>query len=226
MVPRAHPKPRAQTQPSKLGRLSRVTLKRLIAHKVDTLDVAGLRRLAIELHIALSDESPGTAKRQTPIPKTSRRARPKVTGVPAPLELVGWGTGELVNLEQGAVGLDTVTIDDSATDWAQSELLGAGEMAARLRVSRATLDNWRTASKALAFRKGVRNYVYPARQFERFGPVEGLDRVLPHFAAAEDAWEWLVTPNRITQGDIPLDRLRAGHLAEVERAAEGALDYA
>ena len=117
-------------------------------------------------------------------------------------------------------------MDDASSDWASSELLGAGETAARLDVARATLDNWRRAGKAVAFRKGVRNYLYPARQFDRFGPVEGLDRVLPHFATVEDAWEWLVTPNRHTGGEPPIERLRARRADEVARAAEGALDYA
>jgi hypothetical protein len=116
-------------------------------------------------------------------------------------------------------------VDDEALDWAASDLYGAGDMAKILNVSRATLDNWRTANKVIAFRKGIRNYVYPARQFERFGPVEGLDQVLGYFSSPEGAWEWLVAPNRYTNNEPPLERLRAKHVNEVVRAAEGALDF-
>jgi len=141
-------------------------------------------------------------------------------------ELSGSGVGQTIGLEEGRAGLDALTIEDTSSDWASSELLGAGETTARLEVARATLDNWRNAGKVVAFRKGVRNYVYPIRQFERFGPIEGLDRVLAQFPAAEDAWEWLVTPNCSTGGEPPIERLKAKQVDEVARAAEGALDYA
>ena len=226
MSMRTQAKSRAAPPSRTVERASRLTLKRLIERKIDTLGVADLRRLANELNVLGSGESDGTVERPAPSPKAAGRLKPDSAPVRPAREIAGRGIGELLTVEQGGADLDAMTVEDGATDWAQSELLGAGEMAARLRVSRATLDNWRVASKVIAFRKGVRNYVYPVRQFERFGPVEGLDRVLAHFANAEDAWEWLVTPSRVTHGDAPLDRLRAGHLAEVERAAEGALDYA
>lgn len=142
------------------------------------------------------------------------------------VDLGGAGTGPLVSLAVGTAALDEVTRDDETGDWAMSELLGAGDAAARLDVARATLDNWRRAGKAIAFRKGVRNYVYPMRQFERLRPVDGLDRAVARFATAEDAWEWLVAPNRHTGGAAPIDRLRAGRVDEVVSAAEGARDYA
>lgn len=104
-------------------------------------------------------------------------------------------------------------------------MLGAGDMAERLGVARTSLDNWRRAHKILAFRKGVRNYVYPVRQFERLAPLEGLDRVRACFGDDDTAWEWLVTPNRHTGDAAPIERLRKGKIDEVARAAEGALDY-
>ncbi len=72
----------------------------------------------------------------------------------------------------------------------------------------------------------MRNYVYPTRQFDGRRPIEGLDRIIPFFVMREDAWEWLVTPNRMTGDLAPIERLRAGRIDEIVRAAEGALDFA
>jgi hypothetical protein len=181
---------------------SRQVLVRAIEEKVHHLSFDRLKQLAAELGV----EEPGAESKPAPV-------------------IEGSGLGPLVSLEEGEARLDEITVDDLSTDWAATELLGAGEMAKRLDVARATLDNWRTANKVIAFRKGVRNYVYPTRQFERFGPVEGLDRVVGVFPSPEEAWEWLVTPNRYTNDEAPIDRLRARHINEVARAAEGAHDF-
>lgn len=142
------------------------------------------------------------------------------------LEFAGEGVGELLSASAAQAALDRITVDEEATDWAQSELLGAGEVAERLDIARSTLDNWRRAGKALAFPKGVRNYIFPMAQFEGTRPVPGLDSVRKHFASDEDAWEWLVTPNRMTSNAMPLEWLRIGHDGDVTKAAEGSLDYA
>lgn len=146
--------------------------------------------------------------------------------VTSAVEFVGGGVGEVLSASAARTALDVITVDEDATDWAYSELLGAGEVAEKLEVSRSTLDNWRRAGKALAFPKGVRNYIFPITQFEGARPIPGLDGVRKHFASDEDAWEWLVTPNRMTKNAMPLDWLREGHRGEVTKAAEGALDYA
>jgi len=56
--------------------------------------------------------------------------------------------------------------------------------------------------------------------------LTGLDRVAALFASPEDAWEWLVAPNRMTDGEPPIEKLRDGKFQMVRNAAEGALDYA
>lgn len=139
-------------------------------------------------------------------------------------KLAGGGLGKLLSRTDALADLDAITEDDR-DEWAETELLGAGEMAERLGVARTSLDNWRRAHKVLAFRKGVRNFVYPVRQFERLAPLEGLDRVRAYFSDDETAWEWLVTPNRYTADAEPIERLRKGKIEEVASAAEGALDY-
>ncbi|WP_046869039.1 hypothetical protein [Microvirga massiliensis] len=136
------------------------------------------------------------------------------------------GLGPLVSLEEGEARLDAITVDDASTDWAVSDLLRASDMAARLQVLPTTLDSWRIANKVIAFPKGDQDFTYPTRQFEQSGPMEGIDRVLAHFPSPGEAWEWLVTPNRYTNDEAPIDRLRARHIDEVARAAEGANDFA
>lgn len=140
-------------------------------------------------------------------------------------KLTGAGIGKLLSAAEGAAQLDGITVGEDGDRWAETELLGAGDMAERLGVARTSLDNWRRAHKILAIRKGVRNFVYPVRQFERLAPVEGLDRVREHFSDDETTWEWLVTPNRYTGNAEPIEWLRQGKADAVAHAAEGALDY-
>ena len=88
------------------------------------------------------------------------------------------------------------------------------------------MGRWTTGVKIFAFRKGLRNYLYPLRQFTHLRPVEGLDKVAARFSCQEEAWEWLMAPNRMTGGKPPIDILHEGKINEVVDAAEGALDFA
>lgn len=165
-------------------------------------------------------------QRSSPDPeRLARKVLEAASDSPATRKLAGRSLGKLVSEAQGQSRLDAITVEDDPSHRPATETLGAGEMAIALGVARASLDNWRRAHKILALRKGVRNYVYPTRQFDRHAPVEGLDRVRAHFSDDETAWDWLVTPNPYTDGAAPLDRLRKGKIEEVVRAAEGALDY-
>lgn len=141
------------------------------------------------------------------------------------LFIKGSDLGPLVSLEEGAALLDEITVDDDSTDWAASELLAADRMVEKLGISAATLESWRVSGKVIAFHKDAHEFVYPARQFYHSRPIEGIDRVAGYFPAPEEAWEWLVTPNRYTDSVAPIVRLQAGHIDEVIRAADGALDY-
>jgi len=186
----------------------------LFQQKVGAASMVALRELAAAL------------QRPSPVGDTLARAVVSILDeTPAARKLAGSGLGEVLSESEAKARLDTLTVDDESDEWAATELLGAGETAARLGIARASLDNWRRAHKILAFRKGVRNFVYPARQFARQGPLEGLDRVRRHFDADDTAWEWLVTPNRFTGGIEPIEWLRRGKVDDVAQAAEGALDY-
>jgi hypothetical protein len=78
----------------------------------------------------------------------------------------GSGLGPLLSLEEGQARLDDITVDDASTDWAASERLSATALAERLQIFLVTLDAWRTANKAVAFRNDAGEYIYPVRQFE------------------------------------------------------------
>jgi hypothetical protein len=101
----------------------------------------------------------------------------------------GSGLGPLISLEEGEARLDEITVNDDSTDWAASELLGTDDMAATLGIPVATLEDWRAGATAIAFRNEANEFVYPARQFDRSRPIEGLDRVVGYFPSSEEAWE-------------------------------------
>lgn len=190
------------------------TVTHLFQQKVGALNIATLRELANALQRPNADGDK-LAHALVAVLEDATPAR----------KIAGSGLGQILAEPEARARLDSLTVEDESDEWAATELLGAGETAARLGIARASLDNWRRANKILAFRKGVRNFVYPARQFGRKGPVEGLDRVRKHFDADDTAWEWLVTPNRFMGGGEPIEWLRKGKIDEVARAAEGAHDY-
>ena len=197
---------------------ARAALTRAIEDKVEQMDMAGLLDLATALKV--------------PVPAAVKAICGRVRKPVAPHSadgskvLQGSGIGPVVSAAEGSKLLDAITVDNESADWMESDFVGAGELAERLNISRGTLDNWRKAGKIIALRKGLRNFVYPLRQFERRRPVEGLDLVAPIFASPEEAWEWLVAPNRMTDGKPPIEVLRDGNVPAVTSAAEGAFDYA
>lgn len=197
---------------------SRAALTKAIENKVERMNMAGLLELAATLKVPVSGAAKITRPRE---PKPAQRtARPEHT------LLQGRGIGPVVSAAEGGRLLDAITVDENRSDWLESDLVGAGELVTRLKISRGTLDNWRKAKKIIALRKGLRNFVYPLRQFERRGPVDGLELVTPFFSTPEETWEWLVAPNRKTDDQPPIEKLRSGDVALVTSAAAGAFDYA
>lgn len=198
--------------------LGKRALTKAIARRVENMDMAGLLELAATLKVPV----PATAK--TP-QRSERKSLPRAARQEEKI-LQGRGIGPVVSAAEGSRLLDAITVDDESTDWAESDMVGAGDLVKRLTISRGTLDNWRKANKIIALRKGLRNFLYPLRQFGRRRPVEGLDLVASYFTSPEEAWEWLVAPNRMTEGKPPIDKLRDGDVPMVTSAAEGAFDYA
>lgn len=203
----------------KPSHLTRAALTKAIESKVERMPLHDLVELASALKVAVP----------AVVAKAIRRREPKSVSSSALSKgrvLEGGGVGPVVSAAEGSRLLDAITVDDQAGDWAESEVVGAGDLVQRLNIARGTLDNWRKAGKVIALRKGLRNFLYPLRQFDRRRPVEGLDEVVEHFASAEEAWEWLVAPNRMTDGKAPIDALHAGDVRGVVSAAAGAFDYA
>jgi hypothetical protein len=194
-----------------------------IAHILRHPDLRGLETAWRGL-MQLAIQMPGARIRVLNMPDADR-LRIIETSSNAAIELKGGGLGAILPIEEGTSRLNAMAVDEKSTDWINSPLLGTGGMARKLDVARATLDNWRKGHHALAFRKGIRNFVYPTRQFGRSAPVEGLKYIRFCFSDDEEAWEWLVEPNRLTAGNAPIDWLHLGRTEDVIRAAEGALDY-
>jgi len=202
----------------KQAHMARLALTRAIESKVERMDMAGLVELATALKVPIPVTASATSARQRKVPARSAPRQDKV--------LQGSGIGPVVSASEGGKLLDAITVDENSGDWAESEVLGAGELVERLNISRGTLDNWRKAHKIVALRKGLRNYVYPLRQFDRRRPVPGLDAIATFFPSVEEMWEWLVAPNRMTGGKPPIEALRDGEVPAVTGAAEGAFDFA
>ncbi len=196
----------------------RLALAKAIESRVEKMDMAALIELATALKIAVPAATKALREREQ---KPHLRSSSKTSNV-----LHGRGIGPVISAAEGSRLLDAITIDDDTSDWVESDLLGAGDLVQQLSISRGTLDNWRKANRIIALRKGLRNFLYPFRQFEHRRPLEGLDSVASFFASPEEAWEWLVAPNRMTGGKPPIDTLRDGNVPMVTSAAEGAFDYA
>jgi len=94
-----------------------------------------------------------------------------------------------------------------------------------LGVSRETVNQWRQSGRILGWRRGLRNYSYPAWQIHRGALLAGLEAVLPSLAAkTKDALEiadyFLSESEEL--GGRPLDLLRN---ADVEPVVEHANRY-
>lgn len=137
-----------------------------------------------------------------------------------PTVLVGSGIGAILSETDAMARLTSVSRDVASSEWADSEVLDAERTAARLSVDVAQLDIWRRACQIL-----VLDDAFPWRQFDRDGPIQGLDQVRSQFDSDETAWEFLISQNPYTGGQPPIEWLRNGHVAEVVNAAAGASDY-
>jgi len=142
------------------------------------------------------------------------------------LNLVGEGHGKLLSRHEAERRLAAVAETVAPEAWAGSELASPTELKTRLGVSRSTLNNWRSHGRVVALRKGLRNHVYPLRQFQGAAPIEGLGAIIAAHVSAEEAWDWLISPNSATNDEAPLEVLRRGDIGLVLRAADGEVDYA
>jgi hypothetical protein len=125
------------------------------------------------------------------------------------LKLTSGGHGTPIDEQEAARRLDAAAETVSPDTWAESEVLGPEAMIEHLGVSRGTLHNWRRDGRVIALCKGLRNHVYPVRQFAGKAPLVGIAEVLAVMADPDEAWEWLVTPNAYTEGEPPSNAARS-----------------
>lgn len=145
-------------------------------------------------------------------------ANESVTNAPAVLQ--GSGIGPILSKNGARARLAAISQDLDPSEWAESEMLDAEQIGARLSVDIAQIDAWRHAGQIL-----VLGGAYPWRQFDHGRPIPGLERVLSEFDSHDTAWEFLIAENPHTGGFPPIEWLRQSHVEDVVRAAKGALDY-
>jgi len=183
-----------------------------------------LGRLAHDL--ALLADRPTVLLEALSFACTLMRENPIVEAATPALRLTGGGHGALIDEGKGVRRLEAIIESSEPETWAQSDLLGPEAIVERLGVSRSTLHNWRRDGRVIALRKGLRNHVYPVRQFAGAAPLAGIAEILAVMGDAEETWEWLVTPNTYTGGKPPIAWLEGGQVDAVRHAADSALDYA
>jgi len=104
---------------------------------------------------------------------------------------------------------------------AQGGSLRGEDAAHLLGVSRQAVDKRRRAARLLGIRVGPHRYAYPSWQFSEDGVLPGLEEVL-HDLRHHDPWmqlAFMVNGNLCLEGRVPLEELRRGHVAAVQRAA-------
>lgn len=102
----------------------------------------------------------------------------------------------------------------------QPDMLSCEEVEARTRIQPAMLNEMRVTGRVLALELpgGREGFKFPAFQFE--SPIlQVMPRILQIFGAgrAWQAYDFLIHPEPSLGGKTPLDELRAGRLASVEK---------
>lgn len=104
---------------------------------------------------------------------------------------------------------------------AEDAILGPKEAAARLGVTRITLNDWRKRGDVLALPKGKKFHAIPMGQFVGGRPASGM-RELLFISSGRPAslWLWLCTRHTDFNGLNPLEALTCGRTDEVVAAAK------
>ncbi|MYB52921.1 MAG: hypothetical protein F4X77_12090 [Acidobacteriia bacterium] len=107
----------------------------------------------------------------------------------------------------------------------KEDLLTSEQFAARAGLkTRQSVHDWLKKGRIIGWQGAKRGYVFPAGQFDERGqPLNGLDRITPHFEDGYLAWRWLTAPLAALNGDEPLALLCKGEAAIVEAVAKGDL---
>jgi hypothetical protein len=112
---------------------------------------------------------------------------------------------------------------------ARPEMQSAAALAARLGVTRETVNQRRRAGTLLALEGAKRGWRYPDWQLGEDGrPLRGLAEIMRALGEPWTAYRFLVSPHGALGGETGLEALRRGRATEVVAAAqamaEGAFD--
>lgn len=139
------------------------------------------------------------------------------------------GAGEDLEIIRGTnpLSVDAKETEQRITARTQTgkkeELLTSKELASRAGLkTRQSVHDWLQKGRIIGWQGAKRGYVFPAGQFDGRGrPLDGLDRITPHFDDGYAAWIWLTTPRAAIGGATPLDLLRKGEFDQVAAAVIG-----
>ena len=130
----------------------------------------------------------------------------------------GDGLGALVSAAEGRERLAAYATPLKAETWA-GPLAGATELEREHGVARSTLQAWRKQGAVIGLLVGVHKHAYPVEQFIDGRPIAGLASICEAIGDPRTTWLWLREPNPGAAGVAPLERLKAGAVEEVIKAA-------
>ena len=94
-----------------------------------------------------------------------------------------------------------------ADDWA-GPVAGPTMIERHFGIPRSTLYRWQKRQEVVWLNtRTSRKPVFPLRQFVDGRPVDGIPEIVQAFGDPRPAWQWLVRPNALFDGAIPLEKL-------------------
>lgn len=105
-----------------------------------------------------------------------------------------------------------------ADDWA-GPVAGPTMIERHFGIPRSTLYRWQKRQEVVWLNTRIsRKPVFPLRQFVDGRPVEGIPEIVQTFGDPRPAWQWLMRPNSLFDGAIPLERLLDDGVLDVREA--------
>lgn len=134
------------------------------------------------------------------------------------VETIGDAEPRRVEVQESAKQMPVRT-----TTAGREQLLSSSELAARVGLkTRQSVHDWRKKGRIVGWEGAKRGYVFPEGQLDRHDrPLNGIERIVPHFSDGFVAWTWLTTPRPSLNGAKPIVLLRKGEGDQVAAAAAG-----
>jgi len=135
----------------------------------------------------------------------------------------GSGFSERISREEGLRRLAAYATPTPLEAWA-GPVAGAVELQRQYGIKRSTLHDWHQHGAVIGLLRGTRKYVCPLAQLVDGRPVQGIAQVMKAIQTPRAAWLWLSRPHPSGDGTAPIERLKAGRVAEVIEMAENDFD--